>query len=238
MDLKGNSVTWLGHGTWLWTTSEGKRILVDPFLQNNPVCPDDLKQPGPVDGVLVTHGHIDHIADLVGFVGESETPVFASWEVGAYLIEQGAKAVTQMGIGGTIETAGVRATMVFAAHGSGIGDSEHTMSEGGGAAGFMLHFPDGLVAYHAGDTDVFGDMALLAEIHSPDVAILPIGDLFTMGPERAVHAVRLLGVKKVLCGHWGTFPPLTGTPGALRKLVPSDVEVPDLEPGSTFGASA
>ena len=81
MDLNGNAVTWLGHGTWLWTTSQGKRILVDPFLANNPTCPDDLKDPGPVDAVLVTHGHIDHIADLAAFVGDSGTPVFASWEV-------------------------------------------------------------------------------------------------------------------------------------------------------------
>ncbi|MEZ5081384.1 MAG: metal-dependent hydrolase [Thermoleophilia bacterium] len=236
MDLNGNTVTWLGHGTWLWATSQGKRILVDPFLANNPTCPDDLKAPGPVDAVLVTHGHIDHIADLADFVGDSGTPVFASWEVGAHLIGQGVAEVTQMGIGGTIETAGIRATMVFAAHGGGIGAPDDTMLEGGGAAGFMLHFPDGLVVYQAGDTDVFGDMALLAEIHRPDVAVLPIGDLFTMGPERAVHAVRLLGVTRVLCGHWGTFPGLTGTPEALRALVPPDVEVPSLSPGDSFGA--
>ena len=235
MDLNGNSVTWLGHGTWLWTTSEGKRLLVDPFLENNPQCPEELKRPAPVDAVLVTHGHIDHIADLAGFVGDTGTPVIASWEVGAHLKGQGVGAVDQIGVGGTVEVAGVRATMVYANHGSGIGDPGATMAEGGVAAGYMLHFPDGLVAYQAGDTDVFGDMALLAEIHSPDVAILPIGDHFTMGPERAVHAVRLLGVGKVLCGHWGTFPVLTGRPEALRRLVPGDVEVPDLAPGDTFG---
>lgn len=121
MDLRGNSVTWLGHGTWLWTTSEGKRVMVDPFLANNPVCPDNLRSPGQMDAVLVTHGHIDHIADLPTLVEGTATPVVASWEVGAHLIGQGIENVIQMGCGGTVEVAGIKATMVTAVHGSGIG---------------------------------------------------------------------------------------------------------------------
>ena len=233
MDLKGNSVTWLGHGTWLWTTSEGKRVMVDPFLENNPSCPDEYKNPA-VDGVLVTHGHIDHIADLPSLVASSKPPVVASWEVGAHLIGQGIENVTQIGCGGTTTVAGVTATMVTAVHGSGIGAPDNTMLQGGAAAGYMIEFPDGLVAYQAGDTDVFGDMALLAEIHRPDVAVLPIGGHFTMDPSRAVHAIRLLGVTQVLCGHWGMFEALAGTPAELRGLVPAGVDVPDLEPGTTF----
>lgn len=238
MDLKGNSVMWLGHGTWLWTTDGGARVMVDPFLANNPSCPPEMRTPGRMDAVLVTHGHIDHIADLPALVEGTDTPVFASWEVGAYLIGQGVPNVTQMGCGGTVDAAGIAATMVTAVHGSGIGAPDNTMLQGGAAAGFMLEFPDGLVVYQAGDTDVFGDMALLAEIHRPDVAVLPVGGHFTMGPSRAAHAVRLLGVSKVLCGHFGTFPPLVGRPAELQELVGPDVEVPNLEPGSVFGAAA
>jgi L-ascorbate metabolism protein UlaG (beta-lactamase superfamily) len=234
MDLKGNRVQWLGHSTYIWTTSEGRRLMLDPFLTNNPSCPAELKSPEPVDAILVTHGHLDHMVDLAAFVGDSDTPVFTSLEVGGWLMDQGVTAVTQMGIGGTVEAAGVRATMVTATHSSGLGSFDGQMFEGGAAAGFMLQFPDGLVAYHAGDTDVFGDMALLAEIHRPDVAVLPIGGHFTMDPPRAAHAVRLLGVKRVICSHFGTFPPLVGTPAELRSLVPADVEVPDVTPGVTL----
>lgn len=237
MDLRGNTVTWLGHGTWLWETSEGKRVLVDPFLENNPSCPEDLRSP-EVDAILVTHGHVDHIADLPTLAEATGADVIASWEVGAHLIGQGVENVTQMGVGGTVDAAGVQATMTTAVHGSGIGAPDNTMLQGGAAAGFMLQFPDGLVVYQAGDTDVFGDMALLAEIHTPEVAVLPMGGHFTMGPKHGVHAVRLLGVKKVLCGHFGTWPPLAGRPAELRELVPGDVEVPDLEPGDRFGAGA
>lgn len=237
MDLRGNSVTWLGHGTWLWTTSEGKRVIVDPFLGNNPTCPEDLREPD-VDAILVTHGHIDHIADLPPLAARTGAPVVASWEVGAHLIGQGVENVTQMGCGGTVEAAGVAATMVTAVHGSGIGAPDDTMLQGGAAAGSMIEFPDGLVVYQAGDTDVFGDMALLAELHAPEVAVLPIGGHFTMGPARAAVAVRLLGVTKVLCGHFGTFPPLVGRPAELQALTGASVEVPDLQPGDVFGAAS
>ncbi len=235
MDLRGNSVTWLGHGSWLWTTSEGKRVIVDPFLENNPSCPEALRDPS-VDAILVTHGHMDHIADLPGLAAKNpDAPVIASWEVGAYLQGEGVGNVVQMGVGGTVDAAGIAATMVTAVHGSGIGAPDQAMLQGGVAAGYMLEFPDGLVVYQAGDTDVFGDMALLAEIHRPHVAVLPMGGHFTMGPSRGVHAVRLLGVKQVLCGHFGTWPPLAGRPAQLRALVPADVEVPELQPGDTFG---
>ena len=135
-----------------------------------------------------------------------------------------------MNMGGTVAVAGCKVTMVNAVHSCGmlVGDN---IVEGGDPAGFVIEFPDGLVVYHAGDTDVFGDMALIGEIYKPDVAVLPIGDHFTMGPRQAAHAVRLLGVKQVISGHFGTFPVLTGTPEALRALVPATVEVPDMTPG-------
>jgi L-ascorbate metabolism protein UlaG (beta-lactamase superfamily) len=136
-----------------------------------------------------------------------------------------------MNKGGTVEIAGVSATMVHAVHSGAILD-EGKIVEGGDAAGFVLEFPDGLVVYQAGDTDVFGDMGLIAEIYQPTVAVLPIGDHFTMGPRQAAHAVRILRVKQVIPGHFGTFPVLAGTPAALRALVSGDVEIPDMSPGT------
>lgn len=253
MDLKGNAVTWLGHGTWLWESASGERILIDPFLENNPVCPDEHKQISGLDTILVTHGHIDHVADLVGAAARSpEATIVASWDLGAHVIEQlagvgpklakeieGAAGdpdptkVVQIGKGGTIAVPGAEVTMVHAVHSSGIGPPEATMSYGGDASGYIVRLPGGLTAYHSGDTDVFGDMALIAELDPIDVAILSIGDHFTMGPRRAAHAVKLLGSPPlVLGGHWGSFPVMHGTPSQLRELVPAGVEVPDLEPGT------
>ncbi len=254
MDLKGNAVTWLGHGTWLWETASGERILVDPFLENSPVCPDEHKQIGELDTILVTHGHIDHVADLVGAAVRSpNATIVASWDLGAHVIEQlsGAGAalakeiageapdpsnVIQIGKGGTVAVPGAEVTMVQAVHSSGIGAPEATMSYGGDGAGYIVRLPGDLTVYHSGDTDVFGDMALIAELDPIDVAVLSIGDHFTMGPRRAAHAIELLDSPPlVLGGHWGSFPVLHGTPAQLRELAPSGVEVPDLEPGTRFG---
>jgi len=237
MDLKGNAVTWLGHGTWLWETSEGKRLLIDCWLEGNPATPDEFKDPAALkaDGILITHGHFDHIGqggtEAVAAITATGAPTFAMFEVAAYLGGKGCE-VTGFNIGGAVAVAGVTATMVQAVHSGGITDDDGSMVYGGPPTGFILEFPDGLVVYQAGDTDAFSDMALIADIYQPHVSVLPVGDFYTMGPRQAAHAVRLLGATQVLCGHYGTFPALVGTPAKLRELVGPGVDIPDTVPGA------
>lgn len=229
----GARFTWLGHSTFLVETPMKKQILLDPWVAGNPACPPRMKKLPKLDALLVSHGHFDHIADAVDLAKAHACPVVSNFETACWLKGKGVTTTVEMNKGGTVEVAGVKVTMVHADHSCGISDGD-AIVYGGEAGGFVVTLENGFRFYFAGDTNVFGDMALIGQIYKPDLALLPIGGLYTMGPLEASHAVRLLGVKKVIPMHFGTFPPLTGTPAEFRDLCGSRVEILDLHPGDTI----
>lgn len=233
----GIEITWLGHATFRIKTPGGKTLLVDPWLKDNPSCPDEFKNGSwnDLDAVLITHGHFDHISDSVNLGRSTNAELVAIAETASWLGSKGIEKVTGFNKGGTIEVAGCRVHMTHAVHSCGITEDDGSIVYGGEAAGYVIEFDNGFKLYHAGDTAVFSDMALIGKLLEPDVALLPIGDYFTMGPRSAAEAIRLLGVTNVIPMHFGTFPLLTGTPEQLRQEAKDvkDLEVVELEPGGS-----
>jgi L-ascorbate metabolism protein UlaG (beta-lactamase superfamily) len=226
------AITWLGHSTFLIRTPGGKRLLFDPWLRENPACPEAFKKPVQADAILVSHGHADHVDDVVACARDSGAPVVAVFELCDWLGRKGLQRLEPMNKGGSVDVAGLRVTMTDARHSSGYVDNGQ-MVYLGEAAGFVVGLEDGRSIYFAGDTSLFGDMRLIGEIYRPTIAFLPIGDRFTMGPADAARACAMLGVRQVVPMHWGTFPMLTGTPAELKSLVPAGVDVLELKPGET-----
>ena len=231
--MSGLSITWLGHSTFIITTPGGKRIVTDPWLVGNPMCPPEHKRITQADVILVSHGHADHTGDVVAVSRATGAPILAVYELALWLERKGLSNVQAMGIGGTATVAGLSVTMVPAVHTSSVVEKDSTIYLGN-PTGFVVRVENDQAFYFAGDTAVFGDMRLIAEMHAPEIAFLPIGDHFTMGPEGAALACRMLGVRQVVPMHYGTFPVLTGTPERLQKLVAlQGVDVLVLKPGET-----
>jgi L-ascorbate metabolism protein UlaG (beta-lactamase superfamily) len=225
------ALTWLGHNAFRFDTLGGKRVYIDPFL-DNPLCPDSEKEPERVDLIALTHGHDDHVGNTVELAQQFDCPVLAIVELRGWLSTQGlSEDMTQaFNKGGTVERDGVKVTMTNAHHSSGSFENGVFLYLGE-PCGFVVEMENGTKLYFAGDTSVFMDMQLIGRIYEPDVAILPIGDHFTMGPREAAVALELLNVKRCIPCHYGTFPILTGTPEQLREL--TDVELLTPEPGET-----
>jgi L-ascorbate metabolism protein UlaG (beta-lactamase superfamily) len=227
------SITWLGHATFIITTPGGKRIVTDPWLEGNPACPDDKKRIDSADVILLSHGHFDHTGDVVNVSRATNATTVAVFELASWLERKGVKNTVGMNIGGTVKVAGLEITMTPAIHSSSVTENDLPVYLGL-AGGFVVRTEDGKAFYFAGDTALFGDMRLIGELHAPEIAFLPIGDHFTMGPKAAAMAARLLGVRQIVPMHYGTFPILTGRPEDLKRLVdPHGIDVLVLKPGET-----
>jgi L-ascorbate metabolism protein UlaG (beta-lactamase superfamily) len=220
------SITWLGHAAFRINGPGGKRVYVDPWL-SNPKCPAGEAEPERIDLIALTHGHDDHVGETVELAKRHSPDVVCIVELARWLDGQGVEKLQPMNKGGTVEVDGVRVTMTDAHHSSSTEDGTYS----GEPAGVVIEL-DGIRVYHAGDTCVFGDMQLIGRIYSPDVAVLPIGGHYTMDPREAAVALELLGVRRCIPCHYGTFPLLAGTPDELSQLA-SGVEVIAPEPGET-----
>jgi L-ascorbate metabolism protein UlaG (beta-lactamase superfamily) len=228
--MANGTLTWLGHATFRIDSPGGKRIYIDPFLNGNPKCPESEQTPERVDAIGITHAHGDHLGDTVELAKKHGCTVVAPVELADWLqIKHSLENVRDPNKGGTVDVDGVKFTLTNAHHSSSNNDLEYM----GEPCGIVVTLENGTAVYFAGDTCVFGDMQLIGRIYEPSVAVLPIGDHYTMGPREAGVALELLGVKRCVPCHWGTFSALTGTPDMLREYAHPDVEIVDVEPGGT-----
>ncbi len=221
-------LTWYGHAT-LGLETGGYKLLVDPFFSDNPAAPVTASNV-PADFILVTHGHGDHVGDAVAIAKRTGATVISNAEIAGWARKQGVTSHGQHLGGGHAHPFGYL-KLTLALHGSGLPDGSY----GGNPAGFLLTTTDGKKIYIAGDTGLFGDMKLIGE-EGVDLAILPIGDNYTMGPDDALRAVKLLTPKTVIPYHFGTWGLIAQNPEqwASRVQKETTAKAVVLKPGETF----
>jgi L-ascorbate metabolism protein UlaG (beta-lactamase superfamily) len=228
-------INWLGHSAFQITTDENLRILVDPFISNNPVSPVTVEELY-ADVILVTHGHADHFGDTMDLANRTGALVVCNHELSVYLSKQGFETMG-MNIGGTVTVQEIKITMVNAFHSSDM-DFIDEVSAGGSAAGYIIELENGRKIYHAGDTGVFSDMRnVIGHIYNPDIAILPIGDRYTMGPFEAAIAAEWINPEIIIPMHYNTYPAIEQNPLEYSDMVRKsnrNVEVVILEPGEGY----
>ncbi|MGI8865611.1 MAG: metal-dependent hydrolase [Rubrobacteraceae bacterium] len=237
--LGGTRITYLGHSAFRLVTAGDEQILIDPFLSQNPQTPEHLKTVGECDTILLTHGHFDHMGDTIQIAQETGATVVGNFEIFSYLQSQGIENSMPLNKGGTAQVGGVKVTATNAFHSSSIQLEDGSSIYGGEPNGFVIEFESGFTLYHAGDTSVFGDMQLIAELYGPELALLPIGNQVVMSPFEAAHAARLLNVGHVGPIHYGTFPFIPGTPEEFQKHlneIARNVDVHVMQPGDDLAS--
>ena len=234
--------TYLGHSVFRIDTPGGKTIYIDPWL-GNPKAPANAKQVDKADLILLSHGHADHLGETVEVAKKTNARILSIAELSIYFGSQGIPAanLVRMNLGGTaaaIPGTPIKVTLIRADHSSTVSYTDPqtkitSVIPGGEPVGFIIQVENGLRILHAGDTALYGDMKLFGQRYKPDVAMLPIGDWFTMGPEDAAEAASMWGVKTVIPMHYGTFPVLTGTVEEFKKALNPQIKLLAPAPGDT-----